>query len=239
MGIQEISRGVAELSEWIDRGNEDRNPEAETWARLAKISEEAGEVVAAYIGATGQNPRKGTTHTLADVEDELLDVAITALAALEHVRGHDARSVELMDEKLQRTLSRAGLRSCARISPVAFEAGHHLPGECVTGIAQHLGSGALFDDASLIHESDIAAQPAHQIQIVRDEKIGQPEFALQGGEQFHDLGLHRDIEHRGRLVLQKPNFPRPEPEEAVEISHASSDPGRGKKGDSSVPAHPR
>lgn len=105
-----IAHGIAELSEWIDDGNRGRDPEAATWARLAKITEEAGEVVAAQIGATGQNPRKGATHTVADVEDELLDVAVTALAALEHLRGHDRRSMELLASKLESTLVRAGLR---------------------------------------------------------------------------------------------------------------------------------
>lgn len=106
-----LSRQVADLSRWIDEGNRDRDPEAATWARLAKITEEAGEVVAAQIGATGQNPRKGVTHSPADVEEELLDVALTALAALEHVRGHDERSLDLLADKLARTLDRAGLRS--------------------------------------------------------------------------------------------------------------------------------
>lgn len=104
-----VSAGIARLSTWIDKGNAARHPEAETWARLAKITEEAGEVVAAYIGVTGQNPRKGVTHTRQDVEEELLDVAITALAALEHLRGHDGRSLELLEDKLGRTLTRAGL----------------------------------------------------------------------------------------------------------------------------------
>ena len=34
------------------------------------------------IGATGQNPRKGTTHTWDDVQSELCDVALTAMVAL-------------------------------------------------------------------------------------------------------------------------------------------------------------
>ena len=50
--------------------------------RILKLSEEVGEVAEAVIGATGQNPRKGVTHTWADVESELCDVAITALVAL-------------------------------------------------------------------------------------------------------------------------------------------------------------
>ncbi|MEU9475235.1 MazG-like family protein [Streptomyces sp. NPDC048191] len=50
--------------------------------RILKLSEEVGEVAEAVIGATGQNPRKGTTHSWEDVQAELCDVAITALVAL-------------------------------------------------------------------------------------------------------------------------------------------------------------
>ncbi|MDX3755462.1 MazG-like family protein [Streptomyces sp. AK02-04a] len=56
--------------------------EHETAMRLMKVMEEAGEATAAYIGMTGQNPRKGTTHTRADVADELCDVIIAATVAL-------------------------------------------------------------------------------------------------------------------------------------------------------------
>ena len=44
-----------------------------------------------------------------DVQEELLDVAITALAALEHIRGHDCRSMDLLVDKIVRTKARAGL----------------------------------------------------------------------------------------------------------------------------------
>ncbi|WP_217163986.1 MazG-like family protein [Streptomyces sp. AC512_CC834] len=50
--------------------------------RMLKLSEEVGEVAEAVIGATGQNPRKGVTHTWEDVEAELCDVVITAMVAL-------------------------------------------------------------------------------------------------------------------------------------------------------------
>ncbi|MFJ9378614.1 MazG-like family protein [Streptomyces sp. NPDC101455] len=56
--------------------------EHETAMRLMKVVEEAGEASAAYIGMTGQNPRKGVTHTPADVADELCDVIIAATVAL-------------------------------------------------------------------------------------------------------------------------------------------------------------
>src|SRR5512138_2302215 len=75
------------LSEWIDAGNADRDPEAVTLHRLIKLAEENGEVVTAVIGALGSNPRKGVTHSLDDVRAELLDVAITALGAYEHLDG--------------------------------------------------------------------------------------------------------------------------------------------------------
>ncbi|MFE9623468.1 pentapeptide repeat-containing protein [Streptomyces sp. NPDC006527] len=50
--------------------------------RILKLSEEVGETAQAVIGATGQNPRKGTSHTWDDVGSELCDVVITALVAL-------------------------------------------------------------------------------------------------------------------------------------------------------------
>jgi NTP pyrophosphatase (non-canonical NTP hydrolase) len=99
------------LSAWIDAGNLHRDPEAATWGRLAKVSEECGEVIAAYIGATGQNPRKGHTHTLDHVEDELLDVAVTALCAVAHLYDMDdspKRDVmELLRWKIERVVARA------------------------------------------------------------------------------------------------------------------------------------
>lgn len=71
---------VARLVAWLDRHN-GTGPQ-ETALRLLKVTEEAGEAAAAYIGATGQNPRKGTTHTPTDVADELCDVIVTAMVAL-------------------------------------------------------------------------------------------------------------------------------------------------------------
>lgn len=87
---------IADLSRAIDEHpkNAARDPEARTWGRLAKVSEECGEVIEAYIGATGQNPRKGQTHTIADVSEELLDVALAALAAWEHLNGNRGTCIE-------------------------------------------------------------------------------------------------------------------------------------------------
>jgi hypothetical protein len=100
---------IAALSEWIDAGNAHRDPEAILWGRVAKVTEEAGEATAALIGATGQNPRKGTTHDMLDVVQELLDVAVTALAAVEHVCGNTGVAMDLLDTKVQNVVERAGL----------------------------------------------------------------------------------------------------------------------------------
>lgn len=96
---------ITALSRWVDEApvNAARDPEARTWGRIAKVQEECGEVIAAYIGVTGQNPRKGVTHTPYDVETELLDVALTALCAYEHVTDHAGRAVvELLGFALSR-----------------------------------------------------------------------------------------------------------------------------------------
>ncbi|MFB7594397.1 MazG-like family protein [Streptomyces sp. NPDC056160] len=72
--------------------------------RMLKLSEEVGEAAQAVIGATGQNPRKGTTHTWQDVEAELCDVVITALVALRTLTP-DAR--EVFDHHLARVRERS------------------------------------------------------------------------------------------------------------------------------------
>ena len=106
-----LGRAIVALSEWIDKApvNAARNPEAATWGRLAKVGEEAGEVIAAYIGVTAQNPRKGVTHTEQDVTKELLDVAVTALAAYEHVIGHRGTSIEALRRHTEWLLERVGI----------------------------------------------------------------------------------------------------------------------------------
>ncbi|MEU6540222.1 MazG-like family protein [Streptomyces sp. NPDC047000] len=72
------------LWQWLEthRGPDSRGPAEALLLRMLKLSEEVGEVAQAVIGATGQNPRKGVTHTWQDVESELCDVVITALIAL-------------------------------------------------------------------------------------------------------------------------------------------------------------
>ncbi|UYQ61803.1 MazG-like family protein [Streptomyces peucetius] len=72
---------VERLHAWLRESNT-YPPEQEVLLRVLKLSEEVGEVAQAVIGAKGQNPRKGTTHSWQDVESELCDVIITAMVAL-------------------------------------------------------------------------------------------------------------------------------------------------------------
>lgn len=99
---------LAYLSRWLDESQGDRDAEAVLWGRVAKVSEEAGEAIAALIGATGQNPRKGITHSYDDVVEELLDVAITAMTAVEHMTGNESRSLGLFHQKVGAVAERAG-----------------------------------------------------------------------------------------------------------------------------------
>ncbi|MDF2991879.1 MAG: hypothetical protein K0S37_2393 [Microbacterium sp.] len=107
--MTELSQAaLVSLSEWIDAGNAQRDPEALTLHRLIKLTEESGEVVTATIGALGANPRKGVTNTFEKVLEELLDVAITALGAYEHIDGHQGRALSELDGKIVRVAERAG-----------------------------------------------------------------------------------------------------------------------------------
>jgi NTP pyrophosphatase (non-canonical NTP hydrolase) len=82
---------VEKLVAWLDR-NSELPPETKTILQILKITEEAGEVAEALIGVTGQNPRKGFSHTWRDVENELCDVIITTMVALTRVNP-DAREL--------------------------------------------------------------------------------------------------------------------------------------------------
>ncbi len=93
---------VLRLVDWIDREN-GRSPH-ETAMRIMKVTEEAGEVAAAYIGMTGQNPRKGITHSRADVEAELCDVILTAAVALASLTPDPAA---VLDANLRKVADRA------------------------------------------------------------------------------------------------------------------------------------
>lgn len=82
---------LAAISSYIDHspGYTGIDPEAVDWRRISKAAEEVGEAIEAYAGTRGENPRKGTTHTMDDVDHELLDVVVSGLGALMHFHGND------------------------------------------------------------------------------------------------------------------------------------------------------
>ena len=77
----DVWSSIDALWNWLD-ANRPHGGREGLLLRMLKLSEEVGEVAEAVIGATGQNPRKGVTHTWDDVQGELCDVVITALVAL-------------------------------------------------------------------------------------------------------------------------------------------------------------
>jgi hypothetical protein len=105
--VELAAQRLVAISQWVDDWNGWRSEEARLWGRVAKVCEEAGETMQAMVGLTGQNPRKGSYVSFPELVDELLDVAVTALGAVEHVNGNDGSSIEMMFEKIERTAERA------------------------------------------------------------------------------------------------------------------------------------
>jgi NTP pyrophosphatase (non-canonical NTP hydrolase) len=87
----DLWESIGLLHSWLD-ANRPVDGQAGLLLRMLKLSEEVGEVAEAVIGATGQNPRKGVTHTWEEVQSELCDVVVTALVALRTLTP-DAREV--------------------------------------------------------------------------------------------------------------------------------------------------
>lgn len=77
---------------------------------IMKIAEELGEAVQAYIGVTGQNPRKGVHGTRTDVQKELADVIITAGIAMIALADNDpAQARTHLEQRLQTVTTRVGV----------------------------------------------------------------------------------------------------------------------------------
>ncbi|MGW4228850.1 MazG-like family protein [Streptomyces sp. NPDC004980] len=95
---------IDRLHDWLDSAT-GVPPEQDLLLRMLKLSEEVGEVAQAVIGATGQNPRKGVTHSWQDVEAELCDVVVTAMVALRTLTP-DAGAT--FDRHLRRIAERSG-----------------------------------------------------------------------------------------------------------------------------------
>lgn len=108
---QTAQRQLVQISQWLDDSQAHLHPDVVRWVRMAKVAEEAGEVIEALIGYTGTNPRKGVCRTEDDIRRELLDVVLTGLAAYEHLNGNDGSSLEALRLFIAHIHARAGLSS--------------------------------------------------------------------------------------------------------------------------------
>ena len=108
---------IAALAAWLDANN--GRGEHERAMRLMKLTEETGEVMQAYIGMTGQNPRKGVTHTAEEVADELCDVIVTAMVALHQFTEEPAK---VFKAKVQRIAERVEVKAGPLVSAEEIEA---------------------------------------------------------------------------------------------------------------------
>jgi NTP pyrophosphatase (non-canonical NTP hydrolase) len=93
---------IAELVRWLNEAN--GSGPHQTAMSLLKLTEEVGEVSQAYLGLEDQNPRRGVTHTEADVADELCDVIVTAMVVL---HGFTAAPEKHLAAKIQRIADRS------------------------------------------------------------------------------------------------------------------------------------
>jgi hypothetical protein len=103
-----ISAYLAAISRWIDCSpvNVQRTEMEGFLLRAIKVFEEAGEMVAAIIGMTGQNPRKGVTHSMDDVIDESLDSAASLLMLVESATGNRGESLPRLFAKIEKVYER-------------------------------------------------------------------------------------------------------------------------------------
>ena len=96
-------QAIRNIDEWLDEnvGKEYQGqPLAQDWARISKVGEELGEAIQAFIGVTGQNPRKGRTHITEEVMNELADVVFTAILAIQHFTKDTAKTSDILRRKL-------------------------------------------------------------------------------------------------------------------------------------------
>jgi hypothetical protein len=118
-GLKEVEVNLSRLSAWIDAGKPPHiSDDAQLWHRLGKISEENGELTEALIGVLGMNPRKGFSHTWADVDKEILDVIVTGFCAMEHRHSNAGVVAEMVLGHVRGLMTRAGLDPVSR-PPVA------------------------------------------------------------------------------------------------------------------------
>src|SRR5579862_812948 len=104
-----------------------------------------------------------------------------------HRAGHVTHENDALARLLQfRVREGAGRQQCLRIR--------------VLRIGVDVFTVSKFDDVAKIHHRDARAYVLDRREVVRDEEIGQVEFALQIGQQIEYLRLNGHIERGDRLI---------------------------------------
>ena len=70
----------------------------------------------------------------------------------------------------------------------------------VAGVGEDLLGRADLDDPAEVHDRDPVAEVLRAGEVVGDVDVGEPEVLLEVEHQLQDLGPHRHVEHRDRLV---------------------------------------
>lgn len=99
-----------DFSLWLN-GTYPPNLDAEAvhWRRVLKVAEEAGEVREAMGAWVQENPRK-PAGSVEDVIKELADCVGAALGAIEHLTGHEGRSLDIATDRVRFVCERVGVR---------------------------------------------------------------------------------------------------------------------------------
>lgn len=105
--MSEVGKAVTEVNDWLDgdvpewyTDAAESGELAQHWARIAKIQEEAGEVIEAFMGLTGNNPRKGKTDNYEEFLGEIADVAATGVLAIQHFTNDWNETERILWDKL-------------------------------------------------------------------------------------------------------------------------------------------
>ena len=93
--------------------------------------------------------------------------------------------------------SRSGSGSSSPTCGFAPEQGHRVR---VDGVVEHIAHRSRLDDLAGVHDRDAVADVGHDAEVVRHDHHRHPGVGDQRTQQAEDLGLHRDVERRRRLI---------------------------------------
>ena len=94
---------------------------------------------------------------------------------------------------------RRGIRRDRGGAPLGL-CGEQAPRIGVLRVAEDFGDRPLLDDLALQHHADPVGDAPDDAEVMRDEQHRHAQAFLQFLQQLQDLGLHGDVECRGRLV---------------------------------------